>query len=163
MAVNNARTSATTNAGERGLVITCIFDASRELVRKAWADPECVKRWWGPKGFTAPVCKIALRVGRKFLYCMRSADGKDYWNTGVYREIVEPERIVSTDSFSDEEGNPVPAPRLATRNAGTAGRSRTMGSQLSPRSIRRKDCSPQVSKPQGLVAQLRQVRDESAS
>jgi uncharacterized protein YndB with AHSA1/START domain len=57
-----------------------------------------VKRWWGPKGFTAPVCKIDLRVGSKFLYCMRSPDGKDYWNTGVYREIVEPERIVSTDS-----------------------------------------------------------------
>jgi hypothetical protein len=58
----------------------------------------------------------------------------------------------------------VPAPRLAglaTRNAGTAGRSRTLGAQLSPRSIGRKDRSPQVSKPQGLVARLREVRDEA--
>jgi uncharacterized protein YndB with AHSA1/START domain len=45
-----------------------------------------------------PVCKIDLRVGGKFLYCMRTPDGKDYWNTGVYCEIVERERIVSTDS-----------------------------------------------------------------
>jgi uncharacterized protein YndB with AHSA1/START domain len=67
-------------------------------VWKAWTDPERVKRWWGPKGFTAPVCKIDLRVGGKFLYCMRSPDGKDYWNTDVYRDIVERERIVSTDS-----------------------------------------------------------------
>jgi uncharacterized protein YndB with AHSA1/START domain len=41
-------------------------------------------------------------MGGKFLYCMRSPDGKDYWNTSVYREIVERERIVSTDSFSGE-------------------------------------------------------------
>lgn len=109
MAVNNASTSAATNAGDQELVITRIFDAPRELVWKAWTEPERVKRWWGPNGFTAPVCTIDLRVGGTFLYCMRSPDGKDYWNTGVYREIVEPERIVCTDSFSDEEGNPVPA------------------------------------------------------
>jgi uncharacterized protein YndB with AHSA1/START domain len=40
---------------------------------------------------------------------MRSPEGQDFWSTGVYREIVEPERIVSTDSFSDAEGNVVPA------------------------------------------------------
>jgi len=79
-------------------------------VWKAWTDPELVKHWWEPKGFTAPVCKIDLCVGGKFLYCMRSPDGKDYWNTGVYREIVEPKRIVSTDTFADEEGNPVRHP-----------------------------------------------------
>ena len=75
---------------------------------KAWTEPERFKRWWGPKGFTAPVCKIDFRVGGKNLYCMRSPEGQDFWSTGVYREIVEPERIVTTDSFADEKGNVVP-------------------------------------------------------
>jgi uncharacterized protein YndB with AHSA1/START domain len=48
-------------------------------------------------------------VGGTFLNCMRSPDGQDYWSTGVYREIVEPERIVCTDSFADAQGNVVPA------------------------------------------------------
>lgn len=94
---------------EQELVIERIFDAPRELVFKAWTEPDRMMRWWGPKGFTTPFCKIDLRVGGTFLYCMRSPEGKDYWNTGIYREIVEPERIVCTDSFADEQGNVVPA------------------------------------------------------
>lgn len=91
------------------LVITRVFDAPPALVWKAWTEPEQVKRWWGSKVFTSPFCKIDLRVGGTYLYCMRSPDGKDYWSTGVYREIVPPERIVYTDSFADEKGSVVPA------------------------------------------------------
>lgn len=92
-----------------GLVITRVFDAPRELVWKAWTDPKRFVRWWGPKGFTSPACEIDLRVGGKYLACMRSPEGQDYWSTGVYREIVPKGKIVYTDSFSDAEGNPVPA------------------------------------------------------
>ncbi len=91
------------------IIITRTFDAPRELVWKAWTDPESMKRWWGPKNFTAPVSRIDLRVGGKYLSCMRGPDGKDYWSTGIYREIVPRERIVVTDSFADEQGNVVPA------------------------------------------------------
>ena len=91
------------------LIISRVFDAPRELVWKAWTVPELVMRWWGPEGFTAPVARIDLRVGGKYLYDMRSPDGKDFWSTGVYREIVSPERIVATDSFADKQGNIVPA------------------------------------------------------
>lgn len=94
------------------LVIERIFDAPRELVWKAWADPEMAMRWWGPKGFTAPVCKIDFRVGGKMLFAMQSPDfneGRPIWSTGVYREIVPFERLVCTDSFADEQGNVVPA------------------------------------------------------
>ena len=91
------------------LVLTRTFDAPRALVWRAWTRPEQAMRWWGPKDFTAPVCRIDLRVGGKLLICMRSPDGKDYWSTGVYREIAEPERLVCTDSFADEKGNAVPA------------------------------------------------------
>jgi uncharacterized protein YndB with AHSA1/START domain len=94
---------------ERDLVITRVFDAPRDLVWKAWTEPEHMKRWWGPQHFTAPVCKIDLRVGGTYLYCMRSPEGQDYWGTGVYREVVPLERIVYTDSFADEQGNRVPA------------------------------------------------------
>ena len=91
------------------LVITRIFNAPREVVWKAWTDPEHIKRWWGPKNFTAPFIKTDFRVGGKYLYCMRSAEGKEYWSTGVYREIDPLKRIVATDSFADKEGNIVPA------------------------------------------------------
>jgi uncharacterized protein YndB with AHSA1/START domain len=90
------------------LVITRIFDAPRELVWRAWTDPKQIVKWWGPKNFTAPVAKIDLRVGGKYLSCMRSPEGKDYWSTGTYREIVPPERLVCTDSFADADGNVVP-------------------------------------------------------
>jgi uncharacterized protein YndB with AHSA1/START domain len=108
MTVSNAINSDGTNAVAE-LVITRIFDAPRELVWKAWTEPEHVMRWWGPKGFTSPVCKIDFREGGKYLFCMRSPEGQDYWSIGVYREIVPMERIVCTDSFADEKGNPVPA------------------------------------------------------
>ena len=91
------------------LVITRVFDARREAVWKAWTDPKQLMRWWGPKGFTSPACKMDLRVGGKYLFCMRTPEGQDLWSTGVYREIVPMERIVCTDSFADEEGNVVPA------------------------------------------------------
>jgi uncharacterized protein YndB with AHSA1/START domain len=91
------------------LVITRVFDAPREAVWKAWTDSRHFMRWWGPKGYTAPACKIDLHVGGKYLFCMRSPEGQDYWSTGVYCDIVPMERIVLTDSFSDEKGNVVPA------------------------------------------------------
>lgn len=100
-------TMTKTSAGM--LVINRIFNAPREIVWKAWTDPEQVGRWWGPKGFTSPVNRIDLRPGGRYLSSMRSPEGKVFWSTGVYREIVPEERIVCTDSFADENGDIVPA------------------------------------------------------
>ena len=94
------------NDSER-MTITRVFDAPRELVWKAWTDPHYVMQWWGPKGFTSPVCKIDLRVGGKFLCCMRSPDGREFWNAGEYHEIVPHEKIVSSMYFADAHGNKV--------------------------------------------------------
>ncbi len=102
-----ASAASATSAG--GLLIERVFDAPRDLVWKAWTEPERMMRWWGPKGFTAPAIQADFRVGGKYLYCMRSAEGQDFWSTGVYREIVPQERIVVTDSFADADGNAVPA------------------------------------------------------
>ena len=94
------------NETER-MVITRVFDAPRELVWKAWTDPKYVMQWWGPKGFTAPVCKIDFRVGGKFLCCMRTPDGQEFWNAGEYHEIVPYEKIVSSMYFADAKGNKI--------------------------------------------------------
>jgi uncharacterized protein YndB with AHSA1/START domain len=107
MSANNERSSAATIDEARELVLTRVFDAPRALVFKAWTEPEHLMRWWGPKGFTTPFCKVDLRPGGNFHYCMRSPEGQDIWGIGVYREVVEPERIVYTDTFADAEGNPV--------------------------------------------------------
>ena len=109
MARRDRAAPGTAAAPDTRIVITRDFDAPRKLVWRAWTEPALLMRWWGPGGFTAPVCRVDLRVGGSYLFCMRSPEGKDYWSTGIYREIVEPERIVFTDFFADEEGNPVPA------------------------------------------------------
>jgi len=89
--------------------ITRIFNAPREMVFTAWTDPVYVKQWWGPAEFTAPFCTVDFRVGGKFRFCMRAPDGKDYWNVGIYNEIIVPEKIVLTMHFSDKDGNIVPS------------------------------------------------------
>ena len=91
------------------MVITRIFDAPRALVWKAWTDPQYVMQWWGPKGFTAPVCRMDFRVGGRFVCCMRSPEGQEFWNAGEYHEIVPYEKIVSSMYFADSEGNRVEA------------------------------------------------------
>ena len=103
------------------MVVTRVFDAPRELVWRAWTDPKYVMQWWGPKGFTAPVCKMDFRVGGKFLYCMRSPDGQDFWNAGEYHEIVPCEKIVSSMYFADSDGNPVEAEQLGIEHEAIEG------------------------------------------
>jgi uncharacterized protein YndB with AHSA1/START domain len=107
MAVSTGKSSAATSAVGRELVITRVFDAPRELVFKAWIDPKHMERWWGPKGFTNPVCQLDARLGGAIRIDMRGPDGALHPMGGVYREIVEPERLVfTTTAFEDERGNP---------------------------------------------------------
>lgn len=107
--MENNLTSSDVEPANRDVVICRAFDASREEVWKVWTIPELIKLWWGPKGFTSPFCKIDLQVSGKYLYCMRSPAGKDYWTTGVFEEIIPLERIVCTDSFANEESEVVSA------------------------------------------------------
>jgi len=94
------------------MVISRVFDAPRELVWKAWTDPQYVMQWWGPKGFSCPTCKIDFRVGGKFLISMKSPDGQEFYNGGEYHEIVPHEKIVSSMYFADADGNKVEAAEL---------------------------------------------------
>jgi uncharacterized protein YndB with AHSA1/START domain len=89
--------------------ITRIFNAPVQEVWKYWTDPGEYMCWWGPKDYSACDYQLDLRVGGKYLGCMQGPDGKKIWSTGIYKEIIEPNRFVCTDSFADEHGNVVPA------------------------------------------------------
>ncbi len=99
--------SAASSTADRDLVLTRIFDAPREVVFKAWTEPERLRRWWGPKGFTNPVCEVDVRPGGAIRIHMRGPDGVVYPMTGVFHEIVEPERLVFSSSALDKNGNPL--------------------------------------------------------
>lgn len=91
---------------EHELVVTRIFDAPRELVFRAWAEPDRAVRWWGPQGFTTAYHEIDFRPGGAYRVCMRSPEGTEHWQRGVCREVVERERLVFTFAWEDKEGRP---------------------------------------------------------
>lgn len=106
---NNAMESSVEN--DRILVLERVFDAPRELVFKMFSEAEHLRHWWGPKGWEIPVCNVDFRPGGVWHYCMKCADpnqgqfyGMESWGKGIYKEIVEGEKIVYTDYFSDAEG-----------------------------------------------------------
>ena len=92
-----------------GVTIERGFDAPRELVWRAWTEPEHFMRWYGPEGMSAHTCEFDLQVGGQRRIGMRSPDGGEYYTSGVYREIVPLERFVATEAPADAEGNAVPA------------------------------------------------------
>jgi uncharacterized protein YndB with AHSA1/START domain len=85
--------------------MTRVFDAPRELVFKAWTDTSHVAQWWGPNGFTNPVCEMDVRVGGAIRIHMRAPNGVVYPMKGVFEEIDEPSRLVFISSALDEQGN----------------------------------------------------------
>ena len=88
-----------TQANNTEIVIERVFDAPRELVWKAWTDPEHVAKWWGPDGMTTRVDELDLRPGGKWRYVMLGPDGSEYPQSGIFREIVVPEMIVTSAVF----------------------------------------------------------------
>ena len=91
-----AQRAGSTASRAQDLEITRVFDAPRELVWKAWTDPEQAVRWWGPRGFTLPFHELDIREGGQWRVSMRTPEGEEHWAHGVYKEIVEPRRLVYT-------------------------------------------------------------------
>jgi uncharacterized protein YndB with AHSA1/START domain len=91
----------------RELVLTRLIDAPRDLVFRAWTDPRHLAQWWGPHGFTNPVCEVDLRPGGALRIEMRGPDGAVYPLRGVFREVVAPERLVFTNDALDAAGQPL--------------------------------------------------------
>ena len=102
----DAKSNTMTTSTERELVITRVFTAPRRLVFKAWTEPERIKEWWGPRGFTTLSCEMDRRPGGAWRVRSRSPEGKDYVSQGMFRELVEPERLVFTYAWVDAEGKP---------------------------------------------------------
>jgi uncharacterized protein YndB with AHSA1/START domain len=85
---------------DQEFTITRVYDAPRELVWKAWTDPDHVARWFGPRGITTPRSTITMdvRPGGTFELTMVSDDdGTEYPSGGTFLEVVEPERLVWQD------------------------------------------------------------------
>ena len=78
----------------REIATTRIFNFPRETVFDAWTDPEKLKRWWGPKGFTNTFHQFDFKPGGEWNFTMHGPDGKNYENHMRFVEIVRPERIV---------------------------------------------------------------------
>ena len=93
-----------TTPSDRQIVITRLFDAPRALVFEAWTKPEHVAHWWDPSGAPLAVCEIDLRPNGAFRWVNRSPDGGEgYTFTGIYREIVPPERLAFTAPSRPEQ------------------------------------------------------------
>jgi uncharacterized protein YndB with AHSA1/START domain len=101
-------------ATSKEFVLTREFAAPRELVWQAWTDAAHLQRWFGPKGFTMPVCAMDFRPGGVFHYCMKSPDGHEMWGKWLFQEIVPPERLVVITSFSDAQAGITRHPLSAT-------------------------------------------------
>lgn len=80
------------------------FDAPRDLVFKAWTDAKHLAQWWGPRGFTNPVCDWDAQPGKAIYVVMRAPNGADYPMSGQFREVLPPERLVFTSGALDEKG-----------------------------------------------------------
>lgn len=81
------------------LVLERTVDVPRELLWKAWTEPEHVKQWFAPKPWTATACEIDLRPGGAFQFTMRSPEGQEFPNVGCYLEVVPLQRLVWTDAL----------------------------------------------------------------
>jgi uncharacterized protein YndB with AHSA1/START domain len=90
---------------DREIVMTRVFDAPRELVFKAYTDPNIIPQWWGLRGSTTIVDKLDLRPDGVWRFIQREQDGSEYAFNGVYREIVPPERLVYTFEFEPMPGH----------------------------------------------------------
>jgi uncharacterized protein YndB with AHSA1/START domain len=98
--VNDTAKSAEA-ASDRDLVLTRLIDASPHEVFRAWTDPALLKQWFAPLPYTTPVAELDVRPGGANLIVMRGPDGVEMPNRGVYLEVVENERIVFTNAYTD--------------------------------------------------------------
>ena len=100
-----AKPGAMAGAQDRVLLFTRVFNAPRDVVFRAWTDPEQLAQWWAPEGFSVAFLEMDIRPGGAWRKRMRSPEGTDYWRHGVYLEVVEPERLVFTYISDDPVGD----------------------------------------------------------
>lgn len=82
------------DTSERELILTRLLNAPIELVWKVWTNPDHIKNWWGPNGFTNTIFTMDVKSGGEWNLTMHGPDGTDYKNKSVFTEIIKPEKIV---------------------------------------------------------------------
>jgi uncharacterized protein YndB with AHSA1/START domain len=98
----SARNNLDLDQDPRSIIATRVYDAPRELVWKAWTDPEHLAQWWGPDGFSTTTSAYDLRPGGVWRFVMHGPDGRDYQNRITFDEIVKPERIAYHHGGGDD-------------------------------------------------------------
>lgn len=93
------------STADREMVITRVIDAPRELVWRAWTEPEHLIQWWGPNGFTNTFHEIAIKPGGVWKFTMHGPDGTDFPNYIEFEELVKPERISFIHGASPNDAN----------------------------------------------------------
>jgi uncharacterized protein YndB with AHSA1/START domain len=91
--------SAIEQPSDREVVISRVFDATPELLWKAWSDPKHLHRWYGPAGYTTTTQEFAFVPGGTWRFVMHGPDGTDTPNTVVFRELAPPSRLVYDNSW----------------------------------------------------------------
>lgn len=91
-----SKTQFIAEPGRHDMTVIRVYDAPRELVYKAWTDPEAIPQWWGPAYLTTTVDKMEVRKGGLWRFVQRDAQGNEYAFNGVYHEALAPERLILT-------------------------------------------------------------------
>jgi len=99
------KTNVATDVAARTIIASRTFDAPRDLVFRAFTEPEQLAHWRGPQRWKTETRTLDLRPGGIWHYCMTGPDGMESWGVGTYQEVTPPSRLVYTDAFSDAEGN----------------------------------------------------------
>src|SRR5262249_33665542 len=86
---------------DRELVLSRIIDASPDKVFRAWTDPELLKQWFAPQPWTTSAAELDVRPGGSNLVVMREPAGNGFPHRGVYLEVVENERLVVSDAYTE--------------------------------------------------------------
>jgi len=109
------KTNITKNRETRELIMERTFDAPRDVVWSAWADPEKLAKWWGPRGWETTIKTFELKPGGVWHYGMKCVDenqgewfGQVSWGKAVFQSVDEPNSFTYRDIFSDEAGNDNP-------------------------------------------------------
>jgi uncharacterized protein YndB with AHSA1/START domain len=93
-------------ASDRELLISRVFDAPPALIFKIWTQPQIIRQWWGPRGYTTLSSEMDVRPGGAWRVRSRDTDGFETAERGVFREVTEPERLVFTHAWEGEDGTP---------------------------------------------------------
>jgi uncharacterized protein YndB with AHSA1/START domain len=117
---SSAGTTTFSTPSDREIAATRVFDAPRRLVFEAHTNPKHIPNWMlGPEGWTMPVCEVDLRPGGTWHFVWRKADGSEMAMRGTYKEVVPPEKVVSTESWGAEWPETINTLTLAEENGRT--------------------------------------------